>query len=180
MKTLIILVGLVLAGCCPKGGMDRSHTVDNYAVAIDYYSQGAPIIARLASSDDTRVELFNSAAQSEKHDYINYDSKIANRIIYYFSAAWSAEQINSLNIRYLNFEQNSISFNAIEKASYQREPHPYNQYFSKSISYLDQLECVIHAVTEIFIPRAQAFSCPVSDSSVISYRAGTLIRVDLN
>ena len=85
-----------------------------------------------------------------------------------------------MNIKYRNFEQNNINFNLLEKASFQREPLPYNQLFSKSVSYLDQVECVIHSVTEIFIPRAQAMSCKASDSSTVTYRAGTLIRIDLD
>lgn len=181
MKTIAVLItGLALAGCCPKEGVDHSFTVADYAVAVDYYSQGAPIEAKLASNDDTTVELFNSAAQSEKHIYFNYDKKQSNRIIYYFSTNWSTEQINSLNIRYRNFEQKNINFNLIEKASFQRESLPYSQLFSKSASFMDQVECAIHSVTEIFIPRAQAMSCKASDSSTITYRVGTLIRVDLD
>lgn len=180
MKKLALLIGLALAGCCPKEGVDHSFTVADYAVAIDYYSEGAPIDAKLASGDVTLVELFNSAAQSEKHIYYNYDKKQANRIIYYFSTNWSADQINSLNIKYRSFEQNNINFNLIEKASFQREPLPYSQLFTKSVSYLDQVECAIHSVTEIFLPRAQAMSCKASESSTVYYRAGTLIRVDLN
>lgn len=180
MKTLTLLIGLALAGCCPKEGVDHSFTVADYAVAVDYYSQGEPIVAKLASNDETQVELFNSAAQSEKHIYFNYDKKQANRIIYYFSTNWSADQINSLNLRYRNFEQNNINFNLLEKASFQREPLPYNQLFSKTVTYLDQVECAVHSLTEIFLPRAQAMSCKASDSSTVTYRAGTLIRVDLD
>lgn len=181
MKTITLLfTSLALAACCPKEGVDKSFTVADYAVAVDYYSQGAPIDARLASNDETLVELFNSAAQSEKHIYFNYDKKQSNRIIYYFSTNWSSDQINSLNIKYRTFEQNNINFNLLEKASFQRDPLPYNQMFSKSASYLDQVECLIHSVTEIFISRAQAMSCKTSDSSTVSYRAGTLIRIDLN
>lgn len=179
-KLTLFIIALALAGCCPKDGVDHSFTVSDYAVAVDYYSQGRPIEAKLASNDETLVELFNSAAQSEKHIYFHYDKKQANRVIYYFSANWSEDQISSMNVRYRSFEQNNINFNLVEKASFQREPLPYNQLFTKSVSYLDQVECAIHSVTEIFLPRAQAMSCKASESSTVSYRAGTLIRVDLN
>ena len=85
MKTITLLfISLALAACCPKEGVDKSFTVADYAVAVDYYSQGAPIEARLASNDETLVELFNSAAQSEKHIYFNYDKKQSNRIMIRF------------------------------------------------------------------------------------------------
>ena len=176
----VTLLGLALAACCPKEGVDHSFTVADYAVAVDYYSQGAPIEAKLATNNETLVELFNSSAQFEKHIYFNYDQNQKNRIIYYFSESWSTDQINSINIKYRDYALNNINFNTIEKASFQRQPKPYSQLFAGSVSYLDQIECVIKSVAEVFIPRAQAMSCKASESSTISYRAGTLIRIDLD
>lgn len=178
--SVCFILGLALAACCPKEGVDKSFTVNDYAVAVDYYSQGAPIAANLIPKNDTYVELFDKDAQSEKPIYLAYDDKQSNRIIYYFSSSWNSEKINFLNVKFSNFEFNNINFNTIEKASFQREAKPFDQLSSRSVSYLDQIECVIKSVSEVFLPRAQAMSCKASASSAIYYRAGTLIRVDLD
>lgn len=179
MKVSFIL-GLVLSGCCPSGGIDRSYTVNEYAVAIDYYSQGTPIEANLVPKNETYVELFDNGTQSEKPIYSEYDDLQNNRIIYYFNSNWNSEKIKSFNVKFSDFELNSIDFNTAEKAAFLRDTKPLNQYFSRSVSYLDQIECVIKSVTGIFLPQANAMSCKASDSSMVSYRAGTLIRVNLD
>lgn len=172
---------LVLAGCCPPNGIDKSYTVDEYAIAVDYYSQGSPVAANLVPKNETYVELFDKNAQSEKALYSVRDSELSNRVIYYFNSTWSGEKISSLNIKLSDFVLNNIDFNVVEKAVFQLEPKPYSYpNLSKSVFYLNQIECVIHSVAEIFLPRANAFTCKASSNSTISYRPGTLIQVNLN
>lgn len=177
---LYFIIASALVGCCPPKGVNRSFTVDDYAIAVDYYSQGEPADVHAVPKSATTVEVFDKESQSEKPLYVVYDSKQNNRIIYYFNSTWSSEKINSLNIKLGDTELNNYDFNSIEKSDFQRESKPYLQQFSNTLSYLDQIECVIKSVAEIILPRAQAMSCKPSADSVISYRAGTLIRINLN
>ena len=178
---LYFIIASALVGCCPPKGINRSFTVDDYAIAVDYYSQGEPADVHAVPKSATTVEVFDKEAQSENPLYIVYDSKQSNRIIYYFNSTWSSEKINSLNIKLGDVELNNYDFNTIEKTDFQRESKPYlQQQSSNTISYLDQIECVIKSVAEIILPRAQAMSCKASADSVISYRTGTLIRINLN
>lgn len=181
MKISIYLtLAFVLSGCCPPDGVDISRTVPEFPLAIDYYKQGAPVAVNLVPKNDTTVELFDKDALSNRPLYLEHDRKLNNRIIYYFNSEWNSERIKSLNVKLNDIELHNLDISTIEKTSFQRESENYNLHYSNPLTYLDQIECIIKSVAEVFIPRAQAMSCKPSNKSVISYRQGTLIRVNLN
>ena len=147
---------------------------------VDYYSQGLPVEVKLVPKTETSVEIVDSQNTSEKQVYISYDEKISNRIIYNFNEKWNDENIKIVNLKFSNFTQNNLSFNSIEKAEFIREPVSFNNYFSINISFLNRVECFVHAVADLIVPRAQAFSCKASEASTVYFRTGTLVRVNLN
>ncbi|MEQ1723343.1 MAG: hypothetical protein ABL930_09220 [Pseudobdellovibrio sp.] len=178
--TIYLALAFILSACCPKNGVDRSYTVNEYAVAVDYFSLGQPVEVKLVPKSDTTVELFDKDSVSEKPIYSNYDSSQSNRIIYYFNSVWSTEKIKSLNIKFSNVELNNLDFNTVDKASFQRPSSPFNQQFTKVTTIKDQFECAINSISQLFISRANAFSCKTSDDSMVYYRTGTLVRINLN
>ncbi|MBY0553704.1 hypothetical protein K2P97_04190 [bacterium] len=181
-KLLFVLSTLFLWSCCPKGGVDRSFTVQQFSVAVDYYSQGEPIQAQLVPKSDTAVEIFDAENQSAKHLRVEYEDKVPNRVIYYFSESWTPEKLKTLNLKYGNFQYSNVDFNMIAKTEYLREAMPLKTYYKLPIQskLLQQVECFAQAVASLVVSRAHALSCPTSESSMVSFRPGTLLELHLN
>lgn len=181
-KLLFVLSTLFLWSCCPKNGIDRSFTVSQFSLAVDYYSQGEPIQAQLVPKSDTAVEIFDAENQSAKQLRVEYDDKAPNRVIYYFEDSWTSEKLKNLNLKFGNFQSGNINFAAVPKTEYLRESMPFKTYYRlpTQSKLMQQVECFAHTVASLVISRADAMSCPVSESSMVSFRPGTLVEVNLN
>lgn len=182
LKLLFVLSSVFLWSCCPKGGVDRSFTIQQYSIAVDYFSQGEPIQAQLVPKSDTTVEIFDAENKSAQQLRVEYDGKTPNRVIYYFDESWNPEKLKTLNLKFANYQYNNVDFSVIAKTEYLREAmsfKTYNQLPTQS-KLLRQVECFVHAAASVVISRAHAMSCPVSESSMVNFRPGTLVEVHLN
>lgn len=181
-KLIFVLSTLFLWSCCPKGGVDRSFTIQQFSLAVDYYSQGEPIQAQLVPKSDTTVEIFDAENQSAQQLRVEYDDKAPNRVIYYFDDSWTLEKLKTFNLKFANYQYNNVDFSTLAKTEYLRASMPLKSYYQVPLQskLLQQVECFAHAVASLVISRAEALTCPTSESSMVSFRTGTLLELHLN
>ncbi len=171
---LTLLSALFLIGCCPKDGVDRSSTINDYILAVDYFNDSTPVNTLLIPNEDINLQLIDFQGNIEKPSGITRDPKNQARIIFSFDQKWNDYLIHNINLKLSGFLMYGIEFSKLEKSIYQKEP-----IILASKNFSSGFMCLLNEVGDFLLPSANAMSCRAKNGSKLSYREGTLINIYL-
>lgn len=175
MRLLAIISLLFLISCCPKDGVDRSRTVNDYILAVDYYNYNTPVNANLIPTQDISLQIETVDQQTFNSAYFERDSLYPQRIIYRFDSTVNEENIVSLSGKLSGYSWTQVDFRNFNKSTFQKEP----ENLASNNSLGSQFLCFLNNIGHTLLPSANAMSCKTKAGSQITYRSGTLIRIDL-
>lgn len=175
MHFLVIMSLLFLISCCPKEGIDRSRTVNDYILAIDYYNDNTPVNAHMIPTQDVALQVENSDQEIFNATYIEKDTQYPQRLIYHFDSSLTEDHILSLSGKLSGYVWNQVDFGTFSKSTYQKTP----EILASNDSLGSQFLCLLNNIGHTLLPSANAMSCKTKAGSQVTYRAGTLIRIDL-
>lgn len=174
MRFLLLLPILFLISCCPKDGVDRSSSINDYILAIDYFNYNTPVNTQLIPQAEISLELMDKNGASEIGKLYKSDNLQTQRLVFFFDQKWNDDLVSELNIKLSGFNLRGIDFSQLQKTAYQKEP--INLTSNETTS---QFLCFLNNVGHLLLPSANAMSCKAKSGSKITYREGTLIRIDL-
>jgi hypothetical protein len=174
MRLLALLPILFLISCCPKEGVDRSSTINDYILAVDYFNDNTPVKASLIPDEEINLQLTDNTGHVISPKYISRNSGFENRLLFFFSEDVKEESIHSFSGKLSGATWNDVGFQSYNKSIYQKDPIKVS-----SVDLKSQFLCVINNIGNTLLPSANAMSCKAKDGSQITYRPGALIRVDL-
>lgn len=174
MRLLALIPILFLISCCPKEGVDKSSTINDYILAVDYYNYNTPVNTQLISDSDISMQLTDNEGHTYTSKQITRDANNLQRVIFFFPESLKEENIVSFAGQLSDFNWNNSDFHSFSKSIYQKEPIKLS---ANTIT--SQFLCVLNNIGHALLPSANAMSCAAKPDSKISYRTGTLIRIDL-
>ncbi|MBL7672296.1 MAG: hypothetical protein JNM39_17585 [Bdellovibrionaceae bacterium] len=179
---------VLLAGCCPPGGVDRSRTSENFILAVDFYQQNQPVEITNHSTEDLRIQVVDRTGYAEYGFSLSFDVSNSNRAIFELRPYWTEENIVEVNLLIGGIALNQIDFLSLNKQIYQKpstEMVGYarntfkTRYHEVASQIGDQIVCALSSIKEVILPSAQAMSCSTKKGSLLSFRPGVLVRIDL-
>ena len=173
MRWISLIPLLFLISCCPKDGIDKSTVMNDFILAIDYYNYNTPVEADLVPVNELKLSITDEKGFTNQAKHSNYTENI-NRIEYYFDSTLKEESIKRIDGTIGNMNFTLSNFNLVKKSVYQKDPISLanNTLYSRTL-------CFLNNIGEFLLPSAKAMSCKAKAGSKLSYREGTLIRVDL-
>lgn len=177
MRLIIILSFLFLISCCPKDGIDKSSTVNDYILAVDYYNDSSAVGIQYIPDSDISLKIQGKDGSIDNSLSFSRDPQVLNRIIFFFDQKWNDDLISSLSFKLSGFQLNQIPMDSLFKTSYQKAPVNISANLSNAWS--SEFLCFLNQVGHSLLPSANAMSCKAKSGSTLSYRTGTLIEIDL-
>lgn len=180
-KSLILLI-LLIQGCCPPEGVDKSITSSTEFLVINFsiFNQTDTVDFGEELPYKSQIQLvLNNSEMKHLSEYRREFKN--NKFIYVFSlpSQVSYSEIRNLNIDVDGFSYSTQPYNTLEKYVYQRESHPIAK---NSINLNDNLPitCRFNSwLSELILPKAKALSCKTKKGSMINYKPGVLVNITL-
>ncbi|MCK6597056.1 MAG: hypothetical protein L6Q37_01725 [Bdellovibrionaceae bacterium] len=203
MRILAILAVLLLVSCCPKEGIDKSSTINDYILAVDFYLENEPmdvqnlekkdisiIISDLNNNNEasstykTSLEIqqqkvgYQLMNENDQKEFQSLAPENSNRMVFYFNERWNSNNIKTLKYFISNYKGFISDFDSYPKSKFQLEPISLTS--SDKISPLiAPFTCMIEQLSNFILPKANAMSCKAKAGSKMTYREGNLISINI-
>ncbi len=162
--TTMSLALVFTLGCCPKEGVERSQTDSSYNYTLDIYNQNAQTPINSLDPESELTLVLNNGTRVNSSSFFQSES-ILNRYTFYFAPELKDDEIKDIEVRLIDFKNQSINFKSIKKTPFQRENTPIAQ------NKWDGFFCKLNPIDWI-LPKANALSCKAKKGSKITWRTG--------
>lgn len=204
MRILAILAVLLLVSCCPKEGIDKSFSINDYVLAIDFYLENEPmdvqniekkdisvIISDLSNNNEVsstyktslQIQQLKNNTQdangSTQNELQSFAPENQNRMVFYFNERWNAENIKTIKYFLLTYTGAISDFSSYPKSKFQLEPISLAS-SDKVNPLISPFTCMIEQLSHFILPKANAMSCKAKAGSKMTYREGNLISINLS
>lgn len=167
---LILISFVSLVSCCPKDGVDRSSVNNDFNITLDIFNHTNQMPIEALDWESKLTLVLNNGTRVDSQSF--FVGSFLNRFTFYFDSTVNEEDINILEVRLIDYQDQVLNYTTIAKSSYQREPTPISKNdFGNFICDLNPANWLL--------PHANAMSCKVKSGSKITWRAGSLISLSL-
>lgn len=160
---------LLLSSCCPDP-VDRSFHEDSYNLTFDLQNIVAQKPVTSLDQESKVTLVFSNGSKSDSKSFESIPA--TNRFTFYFDINIKDEDIATVEIRLIDYQDQVLDFKSTTKTVYQKEP------VLLAKNSWDIFLCALNPI-DFLLPQAHALSCKSKEGSKLTWRSGYLISLGL-